>query len=148
MTTWPAEPGLLGEEDAAHAAAAQLPQDAVRRSDGGLKAVLEIDSGSPVGGWWRLPVPQAGGQPSRSASEADQLRPAVGIEARAADQHAVQLLPGEEREDVARVDAPPYRIGTRLVTPRDPSSNRISSCTCAASSGVAFRPVPIAQTGS
>ena len=43
---------------------------------------------------------------------------------------------------------PPYRMGTRLVTPRDPSSNRISSCTWAASSGEAFRPVPMAQTGS
>ena len=38
-----AEPDLLGEEDAAHAAAAQLLQDAVLVADRGLKPFLEID---------------------------------------------------------------------------------------------------------
>ena len=40
-----AEPGLLGEEDAAHAAAAQLPQDAVGVAEGGLEALLEVGHG-------------------------------------------------------------------------------------------------------
>ena len=39
-----AEPGLLGEEHAAHAAAAQLPQDAVLVADRGLKPFLELDA--------------------------------------------------------------------------------------------------------
>ena len=38
----PAEPGLLGEEDTAHPAAAQLLQDAVGAAEGGLQALLEV----------------------------------------------------------------------------------------------------------
>ena len=41
----PAEPGLLGEEDAAHAAAAQLPEEAVGVAEGGLEALLEVGHG-------------------------------------------------------------------------------------------------------
>ena len=41
----PAQPGLLGQEDAAHAAAAQLLDDAVGVAEGGLEALLEIGHG-------------------------------------------------------------------------------------------------------
>jgi len=43
------EPDLLGEEDVAHPAAAQLFQDAVLVADRGLKPVLEIDRSAPEG---------------------------------------------------------------------------------------------------
>ena len=42
------EPDLFGQEDAAHAAATQLLQDAVVVADRGLKPVLEIDRSAPV----------------------------------------------------------------------------------------------------
>ena len=45
-----AEAGFLGEEHAAHAAAAQLLQDAVLVADRSLKPFLEVDPTSPVGG--------------------------------------------------------------------------------------------------
>ena len=41
----PAQPGLLGKEDAAHAAAAQLPEEAVGVAEGGLEALLEVGHG-------------------------------------------------------------------------------------------------------
>ena len=41
----PAQPGLLGKEDAAHAAAAQLPEKAVGVAEGGLEALLEVGHG-------------------------------------------------------------------------------------------------------
>jgi hypothetical protein len=44
-----AEADLLGEEHPAHAAAAQLLQDAVLIADRVLKPLLEIDPPSPVG---------------------------------------------------------------------------------------------------
>jgi len=46
------EPDFLGEEDAAHAAAAQLFQDAVLVTDRGLKPLLELDGKDPV---WDYP---------------------------------------------------------------------------------------------
>ena len=42
------EPGFFGEEHAAHAAAAQLPLDAIRRPEGGLQAVGELGHGTKV----------------------------------------------------------------------------------------------------
>ena len=49
MTTWRPSAGLLGEEDAAHPAAAQLPQDAVGVPEGGLETLLQLHGGSA--GW-------------------------------------------------------------------------------------------------
>ena len=46
-----------------------------------------------------------------------------------------------------RLTLPPYNTRARAA-PRVVSQLRISQCTDAASRGVAFRPVPIAQTGS
>jgi hypothetical protein len=45
-----AEAGFLGQEHAAHTAAAQLPQDAVLVADRAPKPFLEIDPSSPVRG--------------------------------------------------------------------------------------------------
>ncbi len=41
------EPRFLGEEDAAHPAAAQLPLDAIRRPEGGLQAAGQLFHSGP-----------------------------------------------------------------------------------------------------
>ena len=91
----PAEPDLLGQEDAAHAAATQLLQDAVVVADRGLKPVLEIDESAPVGNAGKLRAPLwedqrgAGGQPStRRGPPAPPSRPHRGWRPRPARRRA------------------------------------------------------------
>ena len=74
------------------------------------------------------------------------------LEAGAADQGAVDVGAGEQLGGVVGLDAPPILDddpgGGRLRRTSRPSQLRMNAWTSWACSGVAVRPVPIAQTGS
>ena len=79
-------------------------------------------------------------------------RKSAGLEAGAADQRAVDVGAGEQFGGVVRLDAPPILDdnpgGCRFTETRRASQRRMNAWTAWACSGVAVRPVPIAQTGS